>query len=79
MKQITETVRNRDGELLQVSETVETSEQNSVELTIDSKGNVKPTVKVYDISIDNASKKAQEILDELTIKYNITINKAEKV
>lgn len=42
---------------------------SSVELTVDSKGVVKPTVKVYDQDPDVASAKAQEIFDENVGKY----------
>jgi hypothetical protein len=44
-------------------------ENQCVELTVDSKGKVKPTVKVYDEDIQVASKKAQEVMDNLLKKY----------
>lgn len=43
--------------------------QSSVELTIDSKGLVKPGVKVYHRDPDEAFRVAQEIFDAAVIKY----------
>jgi hypothetical protein len=42
----------------------------SVELSIDSKGLVKPVVKVYDLDPERASQEAQRIFDELALKYS---------
>lgn len=41
----------------------------SVEIDVDSKGVVKPHVKIYDLDADTANAKAQAIFDELVIKY----------
>ena len=42
---------------------------SSVELSVDSKALVKPIVKVYDIDPDVACARAQELFDDLIIKY----------
>jgi len=44
--------------------------QSSVELAMDSKGAVKPTVKAYAKTARAASRTAQAVFDELVKKYN---------
>ena len=46
-----------------------TTGQSSVELVVDSKGAVKPAVKTYHRDPAEASRIAQELFDELVIKY----------
>ena len=68
MKKIERSLTNPDG--TETKEVVKNYDENQcVELTVDSKGKVKPTVKVYNDDIEVASKKAQEIMDELLKKY----------
>ena len=43
--------------------------QSSVELAMDSKGAVKPTVKAYAKTARMASQTAQKVFDELVTKY----------
>lgn len=67
MKEIEKTITTDDGTS---TEKINVSEENQcVELTVDSKGKVKPTVKVYAGTIEEASEKAMAIMDELLKKY----------
>ena len=58
-----------DGTKKIIESVVTTEAQDSVELSVDAKGNVKPSVKCYDKDINEASKRAQETLDVLLAKY----------
>lgn len=42
---------------------------SSVELTVDSKAVVKPTVKIYDLDAAAACEMAEDLFDDLIIKY----------
>lgn len=74
MKKSTTTVRDVNGSIIETQEVNEISDQNSVVLTIDAKGNVKPEVKVYDADPEVASSKAQQILAGLIEKYKIKLS-----
>lgn len=68
MKEITKIIIAADGS--ETKEVITSHEENQcVELTVDSKGKVKPTVKVYDDDIEAAKDKAVKIMDELLAKY----------
>jgi hypothetical protein len=68
MKEITKIIIAADG--AETKEVITSHEENQcVELTVDSKGKVKPTVKVYDDDIEAAKDKAVKIMDELLAKY----------
>ena len=68
MKEITKIITVADG--TETKEVIKSLEENQcVELTVDSKGKVKPTVKVYDDDIEVAKEKAEKIMDELLKKY----------
>lgn len=74
METIKKTISDPEGNLMSIETTVTEREQSSVELTIDSKGNIKPTVKVYDVNIEVASEKAKLILRNLIDEYKIKIS-----
>ena len=57
------------AELRHLRAAMGTESRSSVEITVDSKAVVKPTVKVYSDDPDEAAEKAQEIFDSLIIKY----------
>lgn len=68
MKDISKVITDEKGNT--VNEAINISEENQcVELSVDSKGKVKPTVKVYANTIEEASKKATQIMDALLEKY----------
>lgn len=68
MKEITKVIIAADG--AETKEVINSHEENQcVELSVDSKGKVKPTVKVYDDDIEDAKDKAVKIMDELLAKY----------
>jgi len=74
METIKKTISDPQGNLMSIETTVTEREQSSVELTVDSKGNIKPTVKVYDVNIEVASEKAKLILRNLIDEYKIKIS-----
>lgn len=43
---------------------------SSVELTVDSKAVVKPTIKIYNLDVAVACAQAQELFDDMIIKYS---------
>lgn len=68
MKEITKVFIAADG--TETKEVITSHEENQcVELSVDSKGKVKPTVKVYDDDIEVAKDKAIKIMDDLLAKY----------
>ena len=64
---------NPDGTTTPTSVTDSMEMLDSVELSIGAKGDVKPVVKVYRESVEEASLEAQRIIDDLVKKYNITL------
>ena len=68
MKEIEKTTTDADGDV--VTEVIKSYEENQyVELSVDSKGKVKPTVKVYADDINKAKEKAVEIMKELLAEF----------
>lgn len=68
MKEITKVFIAADG--TETKEVITSHEENQcVELSVDSKGKVKPAVKVYDDDIEVAKDKAIKIMDDLLAKY----------
>ena len=57
------------AQLRRIVNALGTESRSSVEITVDSKGVVKPTVKCYSTDPDEAAEIAQRIFDDLVIKY----------
>ena len=69
MREVTKTVSDSNG-LIQSTEYTKSSEGNSsVEITVDSKGMIKPTVKVYDDNPFMAKDSAIIIWNQLKDKF----------
>lgn len=69
MREITKTISGANR-MVETTEHTKSSEGNSsVEITVDSKGNVKPTVKVYDDNPVNAKTVAVTLWNQLKDQF----------
>lgn len=69
MRKITKTISDTQGNTVQSEHTISSEGNSSVEITVDSKGMIKPTVKVYDDDPTLARDMAVVIWNQLKDKF----------
>ena len=69
MRNITKTTSNEHGVTISTEHTQSSEGNSSVEITVDSKGMIKPTVKVYNDNPHEARDFAVEIWNQLKDKF----------